>query len=192
MVVENVSNISGEMAFEALYSSIKQGNNKKYIYALVILVIGAGILMYGIFSAQSMWLTAGGIFAAFGVGLILYNLVMSFRAPKDIRKNNKEIVENGVIYTYRFREQGVDLQINCNGKRSKGTYLYSDFKRIFEYNDRFEMKLKDGDVLFVIKSGFTNDRMIEFFRKNVTLNKKLKIVKKEEKVVEKKVPLEEE
>ena len=180
MVVENVSNISGDMAFNSLYASVKQGNNKKYIYAFIILVIGIGILVYGILSSQAMWLTAGGIFASFGIGLVFYNIIMNVKIPRDIKKSNKEIIENGVIYTYRFREQGVDIQINCNVKKTKGTYLYSDFRKVIEYDNRFEMKLKDGDVLFVLMEGFTNERMVEFFRKNVTLNKKLKIVKKEE------------
>lgn len=185
MVVENVSNISGEMAFDALYASAKRNNNKKYLYSAIICALGAGVLVYGLLSSQSMWVTAGGIFTAFGIGLVLYTIVILFKLPRDIRKDNKEIMEHGVTYTYKFREQGVDLMVNINGKKSKGTYSYLDFRKVYDYDERFELRLKDGECLFVLKNGFTNERMIEFFKKNVTLNKKLKIVKKEEKNPEK-------
>lgn len=185
MVVENTSKISGEEAFESLYESGKSQNVKKYYYAGFITLIGLGIVLYGLFGANSQWLMAGGIFTAFGIGLFIYNAFIIFRLPKDIRKNNKDILTYGVTYNYRFREQGVDLTITVNGKRSKGSYSYQDFKKVYEYEDRFVLKLKDNDVVYVLKEGFENERMISFFKKNVTLNKKLKIVSKKKNPTEK-------
>lgn len=166
------------MAFESLYKSGKTINNKKYIYALIITLIGLGVVIYGVTSQNVQWTTTGGIFGAFGIGLAIYNMILIMRLPKEIKKNNKDILEYGVTYTYRFREQGVDLTIICNGKKSKGSYDYAEFKKVYEYEDRYIMKLKDGEVVYVLKNGFQNDRMIDFYKKNVTLNRKLKIVDK--------------
>ena len=92
-------------------------------------------------------------------------------------RTNKDIIEYGVTYNYKFREQSIELNVNVNGKKSKGSYQYSEFKKIEEYDDRYILRLKDGDLVYVLKSGFENERMIQFFVKNVSLNK-LKIVAK--------------
>ena len=178
MVVENTSKISGEQAYESLLESGRNTNMKKYLYAAFILLLGGGVAMYGFFSGNVQFLTAGGIFGAFGLGLIIYNAIIIARLPKDIKKSNKDILEYGVTYTYRFREQSVELTVNVNGKKSKGSSTYYDFRKVYEYEDKFVLKLKDNDVVYVLKEGFQNERMIEFFKKNITLNKKLKIVDK--------------
>ena len=177
MVVENVSKISGEMAFESLYNAAKTQNNKKYYYCLFIVLVGVAGLLFGLLGNQPMFLTTGGIFITFGIGMAIYNSFIIFKLPKSIKKNNEDIIEHGVTYNYKFREQSIELLINVNGKKSKGSYKYDEFKKIEEYEDRYILRLKDGDLVYVLKNGFENERMIEFFVKNVSLNK-LKIVAK--------------
>ena len=177
MVVENVSKIRGDMAFESLYSAAKKQNNKKYYYCLFIFLIGVAAIIYGVSANQPMFLTTGGIFGAFGIGIAMYNFFIIIKLPSTIKKNNKDIIEYGVTYNYKFREQSIELNVNVNGKKSKGSYQYSEFKKIEEYDDRYILRLKDGDLVYVLKSGFENERMIQFFVKNVSLNK-LKIVAK--------------
>ena len=41
-----------------------------------------------------------------------------------------------------------------------------------EYDDLYELVFDGYEVLYVLKNGFENERMIEFFIKNLTINKK--------------------
>ena len=47
-----------------------------------------------------------------------------------------------------------------------------EIKKILEYEDGYELKLSTDQILFVKKDGFSSPRMIEYFVKNLTLNKK--------------------
>lgn len=184
MVVENKSVISKEKAYESLYASSKRNLVKRYIYALLLVVVGIGIIVYSLLvksESQSSMIVFGGTFTALGIAVAVYTLISIIKAPKDIRKQNPSICEYGVTYEYRFREQGCDLVLNINGKKSKGTYPYTEFKKVYEYEDSFEIRLASSQVLYALKEGFQNERMIEFFKKNLQTNKKLKIISKIEK-----------
>ena len=44
--------------------------------------------------------------------------------------------------------------------------------KVYEYDDLYELVFDGYEVLYVLKNGFENERMIEFFIKNLTINKK--------------------
>lgn len=181
MVVFNRSEISKEKAFDALYQSSKRNLNKRYIYALLLFLAGVGIVIYSLVGVQTQGTSTtvlGGIFSSLGIAVAVYTFIQIQKSPKDIKKQNPDICEYGVIYEYKFREQGCDLVLNVNGKKAKGSYTYQEFKRVFEYEDCFEIRLDSSQVLYALKSGFENERMIGFFRKNLSTNKKLKIIDK--------------
>ena len=74
--------------------------------------------------------------------------------------------------------EGVWSSVQC--KKKKINYSYLDFKKIYEYDDLFEIRLQSKEVLLCLKEGFENDqeKMIDFFIKNVSSNKKLVIIDK--------------
>lgn len=184
MIVTNRSEISKEVAFDALYKSSKRNLSKRYIYALILFLFGLGIVVYAIASKNqdsTSMSVLGGTCTSLGIAVFVYTLIEIVRSPKNIKKQNPGICEYGVIYEYKFREQGCDLVINVNGKKAKGTYSYEEFKVVYEHEDSFEIRLGSSQVLYALKSGFENERMIEFFKKNLSTNKKLKIVDKKDK-----------
>ena len=180
MVVHNTSNISGEEALESLLISGRRTIKKNYLYLAFAILFGGPIFIYGLVKKDMQFIMMGAIFLAFSSGIIVYTLISIARLPKKIKEKNKEVIESGVTYEYQFKEQSVDLTIYNSGKRSKNNYPYTTFKKVFEYDDIFEIRTTDGEVMLCKKDGFGKDKekMLEFFRKNISSNKKLKIVDK--------------
>jgi hypothetical protein len=180
MVVHNVSNITGEEAYNSLLQGAKRNLNKNYIYLGLGLCLGVPVMVVGLVEKNALTISMGAIVTAFLLAIAVFIVVMLIRIPKDIKKKNKAVVENGVSYDYQFKEKSCDIIVSNNGKKKKLSYIYLDFKKIFEYEDYFEIRLVSKEVMLVKKEGFTEEKekMIEFFKKNLSSNQKLKIVNK--------------
>ena len=124
----------------------------------------------------------GAIFILFTLAVGVYNIIMLSRLPKDVQNKNPEVIRDGVTYDFTFKEKSVDIIIINSGKKKKINYSYLDFKKIYEYDDLFEIRLQSKEVLLCLKDGFENDKekMMDFFIKNVSTNKKLVIIDKRE------------
>lgn len=183
MVVHNLSNISGDDAYKSLIQSARKQSSRLYIYIVATILIGVPLLIVGLTRLDSQYITMAGIFLLLSITLIVYSTIMYFQAPKDIKKKNEEIIRDGVTYDFTFKEKSCDLIVINSGKKAKTNYPYTEFKKIFEYSDRFVIRLSSNDVIICLKNGFSGekDKMIEFFKKNVSTNKKLTIVDKQTK-----------
>ena len=180
MVVHNTSKISGEEAFQSLMKAGKRTISKNYIYLAIAVLVGSPLFIYGFLKKDIQFIMMGAIFLAFSTGIVFYSIYSIIRLPKRIEAKNKDVLADGVTYEYSFKEQSVDLTILNSGKRSKNNYSYNTFKRIYEYDDMFEIRTKESEVMLCKKDGFGKDqeKMIEFFKKNVSTAKKLKIIDK--------------
>ena len=63
-----------------------------------------------------------------------------------------------MTYDFTFKEKSVDIIIINSGKKKKINYSYLDFKKIYEYDDLFEIRLQSKEVLLCLKDGFENDK----------------------------------
>ena len=180
MQVHNVSNISGEEAYNSLYQAAKRNLNKNYIYLLFGLCFGVPVFVYGLVQKNVQYISMGAILVAFLLAIAVFIVVMLIRIPKDIKKKNHDVITDGISYDYIFKEKSCDVIISNSGKKKKLSYSYLDFKRVFEYSNFFEIRLVSKEVMLVKKDGFESEKekMIEFFKKNLSSNSKLKIVNK--------------
>lgn len=177
MIVHNISNISGKDAKKALVDSARRMIVKNYIYLVLATALGLPLLIYGIVTLNSQFISMGAIILAFALCIFIYIQILYIRTPKDIEKKNQDVIRDGIIYDFSFKERSVDVIIMNSGKKSKANYNYYDFKKVFEYDDHFEIRLISKEVILVLKDGFEGDKekMLDFFRKNLSFNKKLNI-----------------
>ena len=114
----------------------------------------------------------GLIFMGAALTYLIYSLVKFYKLPKVIKRNNEDICKYGVKYEYKFRERSVDCLVDIIGKTKTINLKYTELKRTIEYEDYYELVFGDNDSLFVLKKGFENEKMEEFFRHNITLDKR--------------------
>lgn len=176
MVVNNITKITGEEAYNRLYKTSK----KNYIYKLVLLsifsLVGIPILVLGIVLKNETTIFLGALIVAVTIAYVIYSIVGIKRLPKAIKKANEDIINNGAIYNYKFKENSVDINLEVGTKKRKLTYQYTSLKGAEEYEDYYNLHFNDSDMLYVFKNGFENERMEEFFKTNLKKgNKKLKI-----------------
>ena len=87
-------------------------------------------------------------------------------------KQNQEACDAGMIYEYTFKEQSFQVKVISDTKTTKIPYKYDSVKKVLAYENRYEIRLPDNQILFIYKSGFENAKMEEFFLKNLQKNKK--------------------
>lgn len=172
MVVYNKTVIDKEEVLSSLVKITRMGQLSRFILSTIILLCGLPLAIYGHISSDSNYTMVGYVFLAFAVvyyGMSIFTVV---QAPKKVYKQNKDICDYGMTYNYVFKEQSFQVQLSSMGKNKKLPYKYSDVKRIYEYEDKYEFRLVENQVLFVYKIGFENERYEDFFRKNLLKNKK--------------------
>lgn len=177
MIVENTTILSGDEAHKMMVKSSKPV--ELYRIILLILIAGCGLFMAinGAITKDASYTTMGSIFVAVAIVYTISIAVSKKRLPKKIYENNKEVCDLGIKYNYKFKEQSIMLKCETPTKSFKIEYKYSEIKKILEYEDGYLLKLSTDQILYVKKEGFESPRMIEFFIKNIKINKK-KIIDK--------------
>lgn len=172
MIVNNNTNITSDEAYSLLIKSSKLEYAKKYIFNSFIFIVGIPILVVGLVTKNTMYIVFGSIFVAFSLVLCGFNTVSMIKIPKMVKEKNAEVCEYGISYSYRFKEHSVILIAKSNDRQTKYEYSYTTLKRITEYSDKYQLRFQDSLTLYVYKSGFENQKMEEFFRKNISTSKK--------------------
>lgn len=180
MVVHNISKISGDKAFQSLLQVARRATYKNFIYISLLMALGLPLMIVGLVQKNSSYISMGGVVLALSLAFVVYCFFMLLNAPKDIKKKNPEVTSEGVTYEFFFKGKSVDVVISNAGKKKKANYEYYDFRIVYEYVDHYEIRLETREVLICLKDGFEGDKekMIEFFKQNLSTNKKLKIVNK--------------
>ena len=172
MIVHNETSLTGEEAVTLLTNSLIRDTKRRYIFLALILILGVFILVFSIVSKQKEFITLGAVVTALGIGFIVYSFIDLKKSRKRIIKNNPEISELGVSYIYKFKENSVQINAKIGSKNKKADYSYQFLKSITEFDDIYELVFNENNTVYVSKSGFENERMEEFFRKNITTTKK--------------------
>ena len=178
MIVNNTTTITKDEAIALLVYETKRTHYRKFVLLSVLFVCGLVILINGLISSVSAYITMGSLFLAICLVYSLMIFVNIKKTTKQVIKNNEEICNNGVTYNYKFKEQSIHVTCLSNNKINKVEYKYDFVKKVTEYKDRYKINLKDHMILFVNKDGFDN-KLEEFFIKNLEKNKKkIKYIKK--------------
>lgn len=180
MVVENRTELNGDYVYGILLKSSRKAIAKKFIPAAIIFIAGLVILIIALVSKANFYIAMGAIFSALGLVYFGYNLINMKRVKKYIEKNNEEEIEKGIIYNYKFKEHSFSLIAITGTKKGRKEYKYDQLKKVIERIDYYELSFKDNELVYVLKSGFLNKKMEEFFIKNLSINK-IKIKKLEDK-----------
>lgn len=175
MIAENVTNLNPDRAFNILLSTTRKNINKRYFHSLMVLIAGIAIFIIG-FHSQKLYISFGAVFIAIAIVYAVYNFICYVRAKKNVLIQNKEICENGISYNYKFKEQSIQILTTEGTKKNKLEYKYDSVKKVFEYDDYYEIKLKGYEVLYVFKSGFAY-KGEDAFKINLNKNKKKIITK---------------
>ncbi len=177
MVVHNKTTLTNEEAFDALLKETRSNYFFRFILSAVVTVFGLVILLYGYIQEDSNYIITGYLFLIFGLLYFAMSIYATLSAPKKVRMRNQEICENGITYNYTFKEQSFEVVAITSERKNKLPYKYYDVKKIKEFEDKYQINLKSRFILYVKKSGFENEKMEQFFKKNITINK-LKIINK--------------
>ena len=182
MVVSNKTEVDNEACYKLLMNTTKKDYIKKSWLIVIIFLIGIPVIVIGQLQNEIIYTIMGSIFIGLSfvyLGVTVYNMK---RIPKMLKEKNKEVLENGATYYYNFREQAVEIEIKTLDKRNKLKLPYTDLRKITEYKDHYELRFISDYILYVDKSGFTEKKMEEFFRTNITK----RTPKKPRKIVDKK------
>lgn len=178
MVVYNKTDVNKDVMLNSLVNATKKTQLPRLVLSSIVLVCGIPFIVYGHSAHQPDYLAMGYAFIA--ISIIYYWIaIMAIRkAGKKVLEKNIDIVENGITYNYQFKEQSFNVTAITGSRSNKLPYKYHVIRKIFEYEDRYEFKLKENQVLFINKSGFESPKHIDFFIKNLSKNKK-KIINKQ-------------
>ena len=178
MIAINNTNFTSDEAYNIIYKSVSKEALKRLILPLVIFLCSIPIIIIGAVFNQTSSIALGCLFLAVSVLYLIYSLIKYKKLPNVIKNNNEDICNYGARYTYKFKEQSVDVSVNITGKSKTVNMKYQNLKRIIEFKDYYELMFGEEDSIFVLKSGFENEKMEEVFRHNITLNKRKIISKK--------------
>lgn len=185
MVVYNKTNVDKDIMLNSLVKATKRTQLPRLVLSSIILACGIPFVIYGHIANQSDYLAMGYAFIAISVIYYWIAIMAINKAGKNVYEKNKDVVENGIVYNYQFKEQSFNVTVITGNKTNKLPYKYDAVKKIYEFEDRYEFRLKDNQVLFINKSGFESLKHVEFFLKNLSKNKKkIKNVQKQKKAQE--------
>lgn len=177
MVVYNKTKVDTDIMMKSLIKSTRKTQLPRLILSIIVLLCGIPFVIVGHINNASDYLTVGYLFLAIAIVYFLIAIKAISNSSKNVSQKNKDILENGITYDYQFKEQSFIVNATTLNKTTKLPYKYDVINKVYEYEDRFEFKLKENQVLFINKSGFESNKHIEFFIKNLSKNKK-KIINK--------------
>ncbi|MDE6660378.1 MAG: YcxB family protein [Anaeroplasmataceae bacterium] len=164
MVIKNTTHITGEEAIEIIVNYSKSYYYKKYIFSVIMAVLGSIII--GIVAAQGNsidTMVIGILFLSFAVILALINTYSIFTLKKRTHKKNPNLVEHGMENAFTFKEESFLLQVKIGDKVSKVEYPYNALSRIIEYEDQIYFVLGDNDFYVCKKDSFKSPKELEVF-----------------------------
>ena len=183
MVVNNKTHLSGEKIHEVLNSAAKKNAFSRIMYILVIGVCGLAILVTGLIVKNRTFILMGGVFTAFSFVYLLFCVLSYSRNKKKIILENSSLLDEGIDYDYTFKEKSIKIIAIEPEKRVKKDYDYKDLKKVYEYDEYFELIFRDTLIAYVSKDGFDEPKMVEFFKRNLNINKIKIVIKGENKSV---------
>ncbi len=181
MVITNTTNLSAEEALDSLVKVSKRNFYSRFIFASFLAI--AGILIVTIVSLNGNGtdtLVLGFMFITFGLIFFLMNFISILRIPKNVKKKNADILENGMENQFIFKEESFHLTIKIGSKATKLESSYDVLRRIVEYEDRILFMLSNTEIFICKKDGFSSPKELEQFfyglsKHKTKIKKKIKL-----------------
>ena len=189
MVINNETILDKNECFKMLKKSNLTEYYRRFYLITVFAVFGLIIIIMGHSMNNLSYAVMRYIFTAMAVAYLVITLINIKRLPKLILKTNRDLCEYGLHYSYKFKEESVEISYKTLDKVSKSKYQYTDIKKIYEYLDLFLLVFKDTTYIYVKKEGFEDDKHMSLFKKNIQKivgkpNKQRKIIMKNKKGTE--------
>lgn len=179
MIVKNTTIISKEEVLKTLISSAKKESLSKYMLSIIILLCGVGVLISGLSQSNTTYIVVASAFLAFGLAYIIMTTVSFIRIPTRIKKQNPDMVNNDIKYNYVIKEKSITATILNMGKKIEVNYKFEDIRKIYEEETRYQIRLKDNQVLYIDKNTFETEQGEKFFLRDIEINKtKFKLLEK--------------
>ena len=86
MIVHNETSLTGEEATNLLINSFIKEYKKRYIFLVLILLMGIAILITSLVTKQNEFITLGAIVTALGVGFFIYSII-------DLKKTRSRVLK---------------------------------------------------------------------------------------------------
>ena len=179
MVVNNFTKVDGPTIIRDLESSYMRAQVSTFILQGIIIACGFAMTITGVITDVVATMAMGAVFMVLGLIYLFYTISRVFKEKKEIKIVNRTVYENGCEYSYKFKQESIYVEFTTGEKRRKYEIKYDDVKKIYEHPAKYEFVLYDHTILYANKDGFESDKMVEFFLKNISINKKkIKLAKK--------------
>ncbi len=172
MVVNNYTKVDGNTIIKDLENSYLRNQISTFVLQALIIACGIAMLVTGAITDVVATMAMGAVFAVLGLIYLVYTIFRVIKEKKEIPLVNKTVYENGCDFSYKFKQESIFVEFTTGTKHIKYESKYTDVKKVYELPTKYEIILRDGTRLYADKAGFENAKMIEFFLKNLAINKK--------------------
>lgn len=173
MISKNITILNKELVLANLVKATRKNTISKFVLAFIILALGVAVMVTGITTNNTLYSILGAFFVACSIFYFVIATITFIRAPKDLLKSNPELNEGDISFNYLFKEGSIEVtSFSQNNKKKVTKYPYDQVKKIFEYENRYEIILKESQILFIFKDGFKEEKSEEIFKFNLEKNKK--------------------
>ena len=131
MVIHNNTYLSPEEALDVLEKVSKKNYSYRYVYALLLFIFGIAIMLLSFTEDDfTRSLTIGGSFFGIGVLFLIYNIISIKRIPKEIKKSNPLVLEDGIVNEFIFKEESFSVKCKIGSINNKYEYKYNELSKI--------------------------------------------------------------
>lgn len=164
MVIHNESFLSPDEALDILKKISKRNFVSKYIYSIILFILGISIVVISFFEEDMIQsVSIGGAFIILGIGYIIYNTISIRNIPKNLIKKNPDIVEYGITNSFTLKEESFSLICTIGSQKSKHEFKYNQLSKIINEEDKILFLVSSSDVIICKKDSFKSKKEIDAF-----------------------------
>lgn len=164
MIINNVTTLSSKEAINELVSVERKSYFKKYIFTALITILGLSLVIYIAIEGKKIdSIIVGILFLIFGSLLTIINTYYIFSTRKRIIKKNPLLSENGLTYSFIFKEESFTVNIIIGKDNKKLEYSYKELKKIYEHDGSIYFILIDNTYYRCKIDSFNNKKELELF-----------------------------
>lgn len=164
MVIHNESILTADEALESLKKISKRNYIAKYIYSILLFILGISIIVMSFFEDDMVQsLSIGSAFIIVGVGYIVYNTISIHNIPKNLAKKNPDIVEFGITNSFTLKEESFSLVCAVGKRKTKHEFKYNQLSKIINEDDKILFLVSSSDVVICKKDSFKSRKEMDAF-----------------------------
>ncbi len=164
MIINNVTTLSGEEAINELVNVERKSYFKKYIFTALLTFLGLSLVIYIAIAGEKIdSIIVGILFLIFGSLLTIINTYYILSMKKRIIKKNPLLLNNGLIYSFIFKEESFTVNVIISKENKKLEYSYKELKKIYEHDGSVYFILIDNTYYRCKIDSFKNKKELEQF-----------------------------